>query len=138
MNWRAKAKAVIRQVMADHPKAEPKELRRLISEAYPFGERKYHPYKIWLDEVNRQLGNPTLDELGLTVQQAQELCNKISEAFMFANLDIDPIRAERLRKLADYLDKVPPASSGQILLGNKESKFLWQLEKKLNAQDSAD
>jgi isocitrate dehydrogenase kinase/phosphatase len=137
MNWRAKARAVIRQVMADHPKADPKELRRLISEAYPFGERKYHPYKIWLDEVSRQLGDPTLDELGLTVRQAQELCNKVSEAFMFANFDIDPTRAERLWKLADYLDKVP-ASSGQILLGNKESKFPRQLEKKLNAQDSAD
>jgi hypothetical protein len=22
--------------------------------AYPFGERKYHPYKIWLSEIRRQ------------------------------------------------------------------------------------
>jgi hypothetical protein len=25
-------------------------------DAYPFGERKYTPYKIWLDEIKRQVG----------------------------------------------------------------------------------
>lgn len=135
MRWRAKAKQVIRQVMADHPKADPKELRRLVSEAYPFGERKYHPYRIWLDEVNRQLKNPALDEPSMTIKEAQELCRQVCDAFMFENLEISVSRSTQLRRLADYLDKVPPANSGQILLGNKESKFLRQLEKKLKPSE---
>jgi hypothetical protein len=28
-----------------------KDLLRIIREAYPFGERKRHPYKMWLKEV---------------------------------------------------------------------------------------
>lgn len=31
-------------------------LAAALREAYPFGQRKYHPYKIWLDEIARQTG----------------------------------------------------------------------------------
>ena len=51
--WRARAQAVIAKVMAAHPGVSEDVLRKRISEAYPFGERAYHPYKIWLDEVKR-------------------------------------------------------------------------------------
>jgi len=34
-------------------------LYKKISEAYPFGERKYHPYKIWLDEVHKAIRRET-------------------------------------------------------------------------------
>lgn len=54
--WRAYATPIIRQVIADNKGLPEKELRRLISKAYPFGQRSMHPYKIWCDEVNRQLG----------------------------------------------------------------------------------
>jgi hypothetical protein len=40
-----------------------KATRARLREAYPFGERKYHPYKIWLDEIRRQLG--TTDKKGI-------------------------------------------------------------------------
>jgi hypothetical protein len=30
-------------------------LRRALREAYPFGERRYWPYKVWLNEIKRQL-----------------------------------------------------------------------------------
>ena len=32
------------------------EQRRALKDAYPFGERRYAPYKIWLDEIARQKG----------------------------------------------------------------------------------
>lgn len=30
-------------------------VKKAISASYPFGERKYWPYKVWCDEVRRQL-----------------------------------------------------------------------------------
>lgn len=55
-HWRQRARAVIQKVIKDNPDKKGKELLRVISEAYPFVERKYHPYKIWLDEVKVQTG----------------------------------------------------------------------------------
>ncbi len=54
--WRTIARRVIQQVMAEHPGLEKATLRKVISAAYPFGERRYFPYKTWLDEVKVQLG----------------------------------------------------------------------------------
>lgn len=33
-----------------------KALRKALCEAYPFGQKAYHPYKIWCDEIKFQLG----------------------------------------------------------------------------------
>ena len=30
-------------------------MKKRINAAYPFGERAYHPYRIWLDEMKQQL-----------------------------------------------------------------------------------
>lgn len=54
--WRDSARSYIREVITENPGIEKKELRKLISKAYPYGERAHHPYKIWLDEVKVQLG----------------------------------------------------------------------------------
>lgn len=54
--WRRKAAEVISKVMADNPHKTEVEIRKLLRYAYPFGPRQYHPYKIWLDEIKRQLG----------------------------------------------------------------------------------
>lgn len=54
--WRDTARLIIAEVIRNHPEASTKELKVLIREAYPFGARKWHPYKIWCDEVNTQLG----------------------------------------------------------------------------------
>jgi len=35
----------------DNPKMDEKPLRKLISDAYPWGERENHPYKIWCSAV---------------------------------------------------------------------------------------
>lgn len=53
--WRVKSNEVITQVIAEVGCEDDKRLRKAISEAYPFGERKHWPYKVWLDEVKRVL-----------------------------------------------------------------------------------
>jgi hypothetical protein len=56
--WRLAARSAIQRAIeeaTDDARADPKALRKHISGFYPFGQRAYHPYKIWCDEVNRQL-----------------------------------------------------------------------------------
>ena len=55
-SWRTHARKVIQRVLAENAGKSEKEIRKAISDAFPFGERKYHPYKIWLDEVKIQTG----------------------------------------------------------------------------------
>ena len=50
--WRKHANQVIARVVGDDPGLPEHELRGKLREAYPFGERKYHPYKIWLSAIN--------------------------------------------------------------------------------------
>ncbi len=57
MSWRSYSNQVINQVIKDNPDADEKTLRKKISEAYPFGERAMHPYKIWLDAVKKALAS---------------------------------------------------------------------------------
>ena len=53
-DWRAgesryeSARRIIEKVAADNPGVSEKELLRLIRDAYPWGERRMHPYKAWL------------------------------------------------------------------------------------------
>lgn len=55
--WRDSAKAYINEIMQANPLiTDKKELRKLLRDNYPFGERRYHPYKIWCDQVNITLG----------------------------------------------------------------------------------
>ena len=56
----------------ENPDATGEELRRLINAAYPFGERKYHPYKIWLDAVKEYVGLKSKQE-GQPKQAALDL-----------------------------------------------------------------
>lgn len=53
--WRDKSSAVIQQLIQQNPGADEKTLRTLISQAYPYGQREHHPYKIWLDEVKKAM-----------------------------------------------------------------------------------
>lgn len=70
--WREHARPIITQIIQDHPDKTDKEVRKLISDAYPFGERAYHPYKIWCSEVAIQMsqraaiiaGRPTKQKSG--------------------------------------------------------------------------
>lgn len=61
-SWREEAAPIVRRAILDGQAQglSGSELRRFVSERYPFGERAMHPYKIWLSEVARQLGpSPT-------------------------------------------------------------------------------
>jgi hypothetical protein len=55
MNWRRESAKIINKIIVSNPDLNLKELRKLISDAYPFGMRAYHPYKIWISEVRDQL-----------------------------------------------------------------------------------
>ncbi len=50
MSWRDSALQVMFKVHAEQVQvgAKPQEIADAIDKAYPFGERKYHPYKVWL------------------------------------------------------------------------------------------
>ena len=54
--WRTHAAPIISKIIKNNPSLNNQELKKLISEKYPYGKRAYHPYKIWLDEIKRQLG----------------------------------------------------------------------------------
>lgn len=59
MTWRDSAKPIIAQVLKDTKGQPEKAIRKALKEAYPFGMRKYHPYKIWLSEIQIQRGKKT-------------------------------------------------------------------------------
>ena len=57
--WRQISAAHIAKVVHDNPDVvDEKELRKLISAAYPFGERAYYPYKAWLAAVKDFFASP--------------------------------------------------------------------------------
>ena len=53
--WRDIAAPIIRRVIAEVGTENTKKLQKALNDAYPFSEKKLHPYKIWRDEINRQL-----------------------------------------------------------------------------------
>lgn len=61
-SWREAARRTIQRVaneaMRENPAPTDAELRKRISDAYPFGPRQYHPYKIWLSEVKKYFSTP--------------------------------------------------------------------------------
>lgn len=60
MTWRDIAKPIIAGVLAANAGADDKTIRRALRDAYPWGERAMHPYKVWCykvwcDECNAQI-----------------------------------------------------------------------------------
>ena len=54
-SWRDAARPIIAGVIARVGTDDLRALRAELRKAFPWGERKYHPYKIWLGEVRVQL-----------------------------------------------------------------------------------
>ena len=56
MTWREHCRPIIAKVIADNKDKSEKEIRKELRNAYPYGERARHPYKIWCDEIKLQRG----------------------------------------------------------------------------------
>ena len=55
-SWRDVARPIIAQVLQETAGQEEPQVKKALRDAYPFGQRAMHPYKIWCDEVRRQRG----------------------------------------------------------------------------------
>lgn len=131
--WRDKAATVISDVIRQNPGMEQKELRKLISAAYPFGERKHHPYKIWCDEVKRQLGPQPQAEM--SVSEAQSLTADLCDAYMFHGFNIGALVSGRLLRIAEELDKFNGLLNlDTVKISVTTTRFLRQLKTKLERQ----
>ncbi len=129
--WRDKAATVIFDVIRKNPGMEQKKLRKLISAAYPFGERKYHPYKIWRDEVNRQLGPQPQAEM--SVREAQSLTDELCVAYTSSRLDIGALVSGRLLRVAEELGKFNGLQNlDTVKISGATTKFLRGLKNKLD------
>lgn len=56
MTWRDQARPIIARVIAEVGTTDRPALRRALRAAYPWGQRQYHPYRIWCHEIRVQLG----------------------------------------------------------------------------------
>lgn len=72
--WRERAAHVIAETLADcrAKGLDERATRKALRDAYPFGERAMHPYKIWLDELARQTGKKREQELAKARRQVAE------------------------------------------------------------------
>jgi hypothetical protein len=50
------ASRIIAKVLSEVAGQPDPVVRKALRDAYPFGQRKYWPYKVWLDEIARQRG----------------------------------------------------------------------------------
>ena len=55
-HWRKISAPIIAKVLADSKGQPDADIRAALRDAYPFGPRQHHPYKIWLDEIRIQTG----------------------------------------------------------------------------------
>jgi hypothetical protein len=56
-DWRREAEAIVRATLALLPDgATITEKRRALRQAYPWGAREHHPYRIWCDVARKELG----------------------------------------------------------------------------------
>jgi hypothetical protein len=53
------ARPIIHRVLQETKGQDEKAIRKALREAYPWGERSMHPYKIWISEIAVQLGKRT-------------------------------------------------------------------------------
>jgi hypothetical protein len=80
--WRDTAAPIIRAVLAEHAGEPEAAIRKALREAYPWYERKYHPYKIWLSEIAIQRGRKP--KLGTFGPKAKERANDPRQGGLFA------------------------------------------------------
>lgn len=70
--WRDAAIPIIAAVIKAHCTDDLKGLRKALRCAYPWGPKEHHPYKIWCDEIRRQLGLKSVkDTKGMMITKEQ-------------------------------------------------------------------
>jgi hypothetical protein len=47
---------VIAKILEENKGKPENEIRKALRDGFPWPPRKYHPYKIWLDEIRVQMG----------------------------------------------------------------------------------
>jgi hypothetical protein len=52
-DWRGIAQRTIRDALQRTIGQSPADRLKVINKAYPFGERRMHPYKVWREEYNK-------------------------------------------------------------------------------------
>lgn len=55
MTWREAAQRRIQKVVDEVGLNDQKQLKQALFDAYPYGERKHYPYKVWCQEVRKIL-----------------------------------------------------------------------------------
>lgn len=53
--WREHCSPIITEVIQRVGTEDMKALRKALRDAYPYGEKRYFPYKTWCSEIRRQL-----------------------------------------------------------------------------------
>ena len=79
--WRDRARPIIAKVLAETKGQSEPEIRKALKDAYPFGERKYHPYKIWLHEIAVQRGKKKLGNFGPRIKPVTKAETETGELF---------------------------------------------------------
>jgi hypothetical protein len=82
--WRLAAREAIQRAIASVEDGDLVKIKKSIDASYPFGQRKYHPYKIWLDERRKhfyELGilQPKTDKLGRRTRKPSTGCDHVVE-----------------------------------------------------------
>ena len=54
MTWRSHCAPIIRKVLLENIGKPEKQIKKALRDAYPYGQREMHPYKIWCDEIHKQ------------------------------------------------------------------------------------
>jgi len=54
--WRNKCRLLIARTIKENEGKPLPEIRKALKAVYPFGDRRWWPYKVWCDEIRFQLG----------------------------------------------------------------------------------
>ncbi len=127
-SWREKSAAVIARVVAEVGTDDQKALKKALFDAYPFGERQYHPYKIWCNERAKVLKSEPDGSAPMSVSEAMRA---ISAVDMDDALMTDTNSRVRFSRLKSELDKCGGLMNLEtVTIASKDAKFLRRLLKK--------
>lgn len=72
--WRDIARPIIAEVIDREGTDDMRKLRRALRAAYPFGERRRWPYKVWCHEIRVQLGQVEFPKRNRPLPCTGQLC----------------------------------------------------------------